>query len=419
MNSLKIGIVGPITVRTYRQFIDQSVSVSSKQPEGLGGTNIDNLVLELLARGRNVTIFTLDGSIEDEVILQGKQLRICIGPYRNRHRAIDLFATERRYLVGALRRERPDIVHAHWTYEFALGALQSNLPTLVSAHDAPLKILRLYPNPYRAVRALMAFQVSRRASHMTAVSSHIASHYVHAMRHCRPIAVVPNCLPPQQYWRKGIESKEPDRALTYACVMQGFGRGKNGIIALRAFKSLRARIPSARLMMFGEDLGHGESAMNRAVREGLAENVSFIGRLPYWELQSKLAEMVDVLVHPSLEESFGMVLIEAMALSIPVIAGEDSGGTRYVLDEGNAGILADVRSPEALEAAMLRCANKEVRRYYGERGFTYVHECFRSDVVADAYEMIYESIADQERCSAKSGPGQNGALAEASSDSRP
>lgn len=144
--------------------------------------------------------------------------------------------------------------------------------------------------------------------------------------------------------------------------------------------------------MFGEGFGSGEAAMEWAERRGLAENVVFVGSLLHGELQSRIAAEVDVLVHPSLEESFGMVLVEAMALSIPVIAGERSGGTRYVLDEGRAGILTDVRSPRVLGEAMLRCADSEVRRHFGELGFRSVNERFRPELVADAYEKIERQV---------------------------
>jgi glycosyltransferase involved in cell wall biosynthesis len=182
------------------------------------------------------------------------------------------------------------------------------------------------------------------------------------------------------------------KILTFACVNNGHGRLKNAIVALQAFKELRRTLPNSRLMMFGEGFGSGEAAMEWAERRGLAENVVFVGSLLHGELQSRIAAEVDVLVHPSLEESFGMVLVEAMALSIPVIAGERSGGTRYVLDEGRAGILTDVRSPRVLGEAMLRCADSEVRRHFGELGFRSVNERFRPELVADAYEKIERQV---------------------------
>jgi hypothetical protein len=38
----------------------------------------------------------------------------------------------------ALQREQPDILSAHWTYEFAAAAIATGIPHVVTAHDAPL-----------------------------------------------------------------------------------------------------------------------------------------------------------------------------------------------------------------------------------------------------------------------------------------
>jgi len=395
MNVLNIGIAGPITIGAYQKYLYQSTNINHTQPIGLGGTGVNNLVLELLRRGRRVTIFTLDRSVESEVILQGERLKICIGPYRSRHRARDLFAVERAYIQKAIEREMVDIVHAHWTYEFALGALQSKVPTLVTARDAPLNILQLDPTPYRAMRTLMAFQVARQAKYLTCVSSYVADHFTRWMRYRGFIATVPNCLSPEAMQVRIPRIEKSGEILTFACANQGWGRRKNVIVALHAFNEVRRTVPKSRLMLFGEDYGPGEIAIKVAKSEGLTENVMFIGHLPYSELQAQLASDVDVFVHPSLEESFGLVLMEAMALSIPVIAGERSRGTRFVLDEGKAGILACVRSHHDLAGAMLRCADIKVRRHYGEIGFHSVNERFCPKSIADTYEAIYQKVIGQ------------------------
>jgi hypothetical protein len=49
---------------------------------------------------------------------------------------------ERQFVAETLLRCRPDVVHAHWTYEHALRGLATGLPTVVTAHDAPLVALR-------------------------------------------------------------------------------------------------------------------------------------------------------------------------------------------------------------------------------------------------------------------------------------
>ena len=82
-----------------------------------------------------------------------------------------------------------------------------------------------------------------------------------------------------------------------------------------------------------------------AQKKGLSDGVNFVGPVDPDELID-IYEQVDLMVHPSMEESFGMVLVEAMARKIPVIGGEKSGAVPWVLDNGKAGVLTDIRSPE-------------------------------------------------------------------------
>ena len=48
--------------------------------------------------------------------------------------------------VALIRDFKPDVVHGHWTYEFALGAMDTGLPCGVTAHDSPYTIVKYFPN---------------------------------------------------------------------------------------------------------------------------------------------------------------------------------------------------------------------------------------------------------------------------------
>jgi L-malate glycosyltransferase len=58
-----------------------------------------------------------------------------------------------------------------------------------------------------------------------------------------------------------------------------------------------------------------------------------------------------VLAHPSLEESFGMIVLEAMATGTPVVAGRASGAVPWLL-ANDAGVLVDVRNSAAIAEAI-------------------------------------------------------------------
>jgi L-malate glycosyltransferase len=391
MNGAVIGMAGPIALAEFREHLHPR-HCGSDLPKGLGGTPVNLLSRELLRRGRRLVIFTLDPAVNDEMVLEGESLRICVGPLRPT-RARDFFSVERDYLLRAIGREAPDILHAQWTYEYALAAQKSGLPHVITAHDAPITILRLNLIPYRIARTLMAYRAVMRARRVVSVSPYVLEHIRRFMFYSGSEEVIPNGLP-QRLFQFPVPPRHQGKAVVFATVLTGWNGCKNGQVAIEAFAYHRRHHPGDRLMMFGYGHGPGERAETFAQNRGLAEGIEFVGQRPYEEVLSRLASEADVLVHPSLEESHGLALIEAMALGIPVIGGINSGAVPWTLDQGRAGILVDVSSSEAVAKAMAYLAEHfQERISLGSRGKAMVMERFHIEAVADAYERIYSDLA--------------------------
>lgn len=384
---MEIGICGPIEIEPLRGWLDAQ---TAPPPSGLGGTPVADLARAALGAGWRVQVFTLDPTVPQTATLHGPQLTIHIGHFRPRHRARDLFSPERAYLAQAIQRAKPQIVHAHWTYEFALGALESGVPTVVTAHDAPLRILRLNPTPYRLLRTLMAWQTARRVKHLTAVSTYVADHFRRHFCYSPPIAVIPNGILDEWF-----DAARPSQAGTsFASVLNGWGNLKNGKTLLKAFHLVRQVLPDSQLLLFGPGHGVAEPAETWAIRHGLARGVTFRGVVARQPLREELKQRAQILVHPSLEESFGMTLAEAMALGIPVIAGKDSGAVPGTLDYGKSGVLTDVRSPQLMAAEMIRLArDPKLRQQFGAAGAVSARNKFRMSNVLASYAEIYREAA--------------------------
>ena len=97
----------------------------------------------------------------------------------------------------------------------------------------------------------------------------------------------------------------------------------------------------------------------------------------------------DILAFPSHAESFGVVLIEAMAMEIPVVSTNCDGVVDIVV-EGETGIYVRPRAPGELARALIRLIDDpSLRKRYGEAGRRRVLELFDRRGQIDRLEGIY------------------------------
>jgi glycosyltransferase involved in cell wall biosynthesis len=367
----------------------------SELPPGYKFAPMATWIEALLARGHEVTLFTLAPEATEPRTFVGDRLTIHVGRYRSQHRARDFFALERHDLTRAMLQDRCDIIHAHWTYEFALAALATGFPTLITIHDSPLSVLRYNRSPYRFMRTLMAWEVARRAPYMTAVTDDVERHFRRFLGYRHHLTVIGNAVSASVFNFAESFTRTSNRPFTFATVLCGWGGLKNGQTALRAFQKLRIQVPHASLIMFGEQHGPGEDAELWAQKHHLTENVRFAGMVPYAVLMEELATVVDVLLHPAFVEAHSMAVAEALALGLPVIAGKRTGGMRYLLENGKVGLLVDVASENAVADAMGKLALDEpLRRSLARTASASARTRFSADAITRAYEKEYEHVLE-------------------------
>jgi glycosyltransferase involved in cell wall biosynthesis len=112
---------------------------------------------------------------------------------------------------------------------------------------------------------------------------------------------------------------------------------------LQAFEELS--VAGAELWLVGPLLPEMEPFLKRAKK-----GVKYLGTLPRNELP-KIYQAASVFVLPSIEDGFGLVIVEAMACGLPVIATENTGGPDIIRD-GVDGFLVPIRDAQALRARL-------------------------------------------------------------------
>ena len=160
---------------------------------------------------------------------------------------------------------------------------------------------------------------------------------------------------------------------------------------ISAMPKILESVPSAKLILVG-DGELRDTLEKQSSLLGVKKNVIFTG------LRDDIPELLaisDLFVLSSINEGMGKVLVEAMAVRLPVVA-TNVGGVSAVVVEGETGILVPPKDPKALSDAIIRLLNDtDMSNRMGEAGRKRVDPDFGVEAMIEKIENIYEELIAQ------------------------
>jgi glycosyltransferase involved in cell wall biosynthesis len=302
------------------------------------------------------------------------------------------------FLVAGMRRawslareRRYDIVHVHWPMPMVLLGWAAQ-----RGHAMPM-VTTFYGIELRWVQSRLPFlkwlvrRAARTSSQAVAISSYTA-------RELRKFTDVPiEVIPYTAEFPAPSSSADTASVTDQSILFVGRLIERKGVHHLiRALGVVRERTP-ARLVIIGD--GPERAHLEKLARgAGVAEHVDFRGRVSDEQLRQAYAT-AKVFVLPSVldarqdTEGLGVVLLEAMNYSVPVVAS-DIGGIPDIVQHERTGLLVPPGDETALAAALTRLLTDRVlSNTLGTAGLRALRESFSWERIVERWEAVYRRVA--------------------------
>ncbi|HUQ77855.1 MAG TPA: glycosyltransferase [Patescibacteria group bacterium] len=299
-----------------------------------------------------------------------------------------------RALTAHLALVRPDVIHTHM-YRADIIGTKAALALRDTGHRAPYVVSTVHSSRVRSHedRELLR-QLTPAMDQLIAVSKSIEHKIASEHRTGAPVRLIYNGVDLQRYDHQepcapfgdqyGIE---PGSKIVGVVARLEPEKGHQTLI--EAWPSVLREVPDAYLLIVGE--GSRRDFLEQwASAHKVGHRVVFAGRRD--DIPAVTAAL-DVAVLPSWREAQGLSILEAMALSRPVVAS-DVGGIPEMVEDGVTGLLVEHDNPVALAAAVVRLLKDPAyAASIGRAGHDLVHERFCVELMVKAIEQIYDDGA--------------------------
>ena len=288
-----------------------------------------------------------------------------------------------------IKQTKPDLIHAHIWNPLAckfvfMAAYLNNLPLVTTEHD-PFRI-----NPIKKIFKLWNLSLTSKVITVSQTNQFVMQKLYPTFR--QKFTTIHNGIEPikkisperiKEIHKKIFNSGDPNIIIFSAGTLHP-RKGFKYLIS--SFKKIHNQFPLARLVIAGE-------GPERLFLEKLIHNLDLdkhVLLLGYRNDVTDLMQASQIFVLPSIKEAFGLVILEAMAAQIPIIASH-TGGIPEIINQ-DSGILVEPGNKNELIKAISKLIKKpELVKSLTENGLKRL-QLFSAEKTANETEAIYTEL---------------------------
>ncbi|WP_242217428.1 N-acetyl-alpha-D-glucosaminyl L-malate synthase BshA [Bacillus cereus group sp. BfR-BA-01380] len=295
-------------------------------------------------------------------------------------------------MAEVAQREKLDILHVHYAIPHAICAylakqmIGENIKIVTTLHGTDITILGSDPS----LNNLIRFGIEQ-SDVVTAVSHSLIEETYELISTQKEIETVYNFIDERVYFQRDMSQlrkeygiQEDEKVLIH---ISNFRKVKRVQDIVKSFALIVKQV-KAKLLLVGD--GPEFCTIVQIVKQlGIEEWVLFLGKQ---DNVAELLAMSDVMLLLSEKESFGLVLLEAMACGVPCI-GTRIGGIPEVIQHGETGYTCEVGDIEGVsQHAVQLLQDDTLHAKMAKRSMQVAYEQFGSEKIVSQYEAIYYDI---------------------------
>jgi glycosyltransferase involved in cell wall biosynthesis len=358
------------------------------------GTSIKNLAIGLLKEGCTVRVLVYgqkeDAFFEDNGIL--------IQQIKNvKFKGLSWFFTRKKLqrIIDQLYHEKEiDLVEApDWTG--ITSFINTKCPIVIRLHGSDTYFCHLDNRPVKWVNKFHEKRALQKADGLLSVSQFTADLTNQLFGLERKFTVIPNSIDTDSFISNNNNNNNNNKTILY------FGSliRKKGLLELPLiFNEVLKTIPDAKLVLVGRDVpdiisGHTSTwgMMQELFTIKALQNVSYLGSVPYHEIQKQINEAA-LCVFPSFAEALPLSWLEAMAMKKPIVASNIGWATEIIADGVDGFLVHPTDHKEYATRVVTLLNDTNLMHTFGKSAYRKVEEKFGIHAISKKNIEFYDSL---------------------------